>query len=193
MHKLEWVYHFVMGLPTWGKRKLEENWPTSLSETITKVEGLLEVGQSKKSEVKKENKFSHKKACREGEWNHGQDISKGEKPKQFQGSSFKPKENFVKKRVPLKENQPKGDTNGKPKGTCFNCNEVGHYSKDCPKPKLSNWGSKIIVPTTNLIQGECNRLMFLKGKVSKQEVLCLLDIRASHNFVTQNNVERMEL
>jgi len=29
-----------MALPTWAKRKLEENWPCSLSEAITKVEGF---------------------------------------------------------------------------------------------------------------------------------------------------------
>jgi hypothetical protein len=32
-----------MGLPTWAKRKLEENWPTSLFETMTKMEGFLDV------------------------------------------------------------------------------------------------------------------------------------------------------
>jgi hypothetical protein len=69
---------------------------------------------------------------------------------------------------------------------------VGHYFKDCPKPKLSNEGFKVIAPTTNLVQGEHNRLIFLKGKVFKRKVLCLLDTRASHNFITQDNVERME-
>ncbi len=39
-------------------------------------------------------------------------ISKGEKPKQFQSLGFKPKGNFVKKGVPLKGNQPKGNING---------------------------------------------------------------------------------
>jgi len=52
---------------------------------------------------------------------------------------------------------------------------VGHYSKDCPKLKLGNGASKVIALTSNLGQGECNRLIFLKGKLSKREVLCLLD------------------
>jgi len=38
MHEMDRVCQFVMGLPTWAKRKLEESWPTSLSEAITKVE-----------------------------------------------------------------------------------------------------------------------------------------------------------
>jgi hypothetical protein len=40
MHKLNCVCQFVMGLPTWAKHKLEENWPSSLSEAIMKVEGF---------------------------------------------------------------------------------------------------------------------------------------------------------
>ncbi len=70
---------------------------------------------------------------------------------------------------------------------------MGHYSKDRPKSKLGNGGSKVITPTANLAQAECNRLIFLKGKIFKRDVLCLLDTGASHNFVTQENVEKMEL
>ncbi len=70
---------------------------------------------------------------------------------------------------------------------------MGCYSKDCPKPKPGSDTFKVIAFTTNLAQGECNRLIFLKGKLSKQEVLCLLDTRASHNFITQKNAKRMEL
>ncbi len=101
MHELHQVCHFVMGLLTKAKRKLEENLHTSLSKAITKVEGFSDVGRGEKSEVKKENKFPHKKACYEGECNRVQNILNGEKPKQFRGSNFKPKRNFVKKNVPL--------------------------------------------------------------------------------------------
>ncbi len=34
---------------------------------------------------------------------------------------------------------------------------------------------------------------FLKGKIAKWDVLCLLDIGASHNFITRESAERMEL
>jgi hypothetical protein len=132
MHELDRVCHFVMGLPTWAKHKLEENWPTSLSEAIMKVEGFSDVGQGEKSDFKKDNKFHHKKAQHEGEWNRRQDAPKGERPKHFQSSRFKPKGNFVKKGVPFKGSQLKGDAKGKPKEACFNCNEVGHYPKIAP-------------------------------------------------------------
>jgi hypothetical protein len=111
----------------------------------------------------------------------------------LQGSSFKPKGNFVKKGLRLKRCQPKGDVNGKPKGACFNCNEVGHNSKDYPKSKLGNGGSKVIALIANLAQNEHNFHIFLKGKVFKWEVLCFLDTRASHNFITQESAKRMEL
>jgi hypothetical protein len=70
---------------------------------------------------------------------------------------------------------------------------VRHYSKDCPKPKPGNGGSKVIALTANLAQSENNRFIFLKRKVFKREVLCLLDTWASHNFITQESAKRMEL
>jgi hypothetical protein len=72
MHELDRVCQFVMGLPTWAKRKLEENWPSSLSKAITKVEGFLDVGRGEKSRFKKDNKSFHKKPRHDGEWNRGQ-------------------------------------------------------------------------------------------------------------------------
>jgi len=116
-----------------------------------------------------------------------------DKPKQFQGLGFKPKRNFVKKGASFKGSQPKGDVGVKPKGACFNYNEVGHYSKDCPKSKMGNGGSKVIALNANITQPGCNRLIFLKGKVIKWDALCLLDIWASHNFITRKSAERMEL
>ncbi len=139
------------------------------------------------------NKFFHKKSRHEGEWNRRQRSPRKEKPKQVQGSGFKPKRDFVKKGAPFKGSQPKGDVGGKPKGTCFNCNEVGHYSKNCPKSKARNGGSKVIALNANLAQAECNWFIFLKGKIAKRDVLCLLDTRVSHNFITQESAERMEL
>jgi hypothetical protein len=149
-----------------------------------KVEGFSDVGRGEKSGFKKDNKFFCKKPRHESEWNRGQRSPRKEKLKQLQGLGFKPKRDFVKKRAPFKRSQPKGDVSGKPKGTCFNCNEVGHYSKDYPKSKAENGGSKVITLSANLAQAECNQLIFLKGKIIKHDVLCLLDTWAFHNFIT---------
>jgi hypothetical protein len=62
-----------------------------------------------------------------------------------------------------------------------------------PKLKLGNGVSKVIALTSNLAQGECNRFIFLKGKLGKREMLCLLDTGASHNFITQESAERTGL
>jgi hypothetical protein len=58
---------------------------------------------------------------------------------------------------------------------------------------MGNGGSKVIALSANLAQPECNRLIFLKGKIAKWDVLCLLDTGASHNFITRESAERMEL
>ncbi len=66
MHELNQVCYFMMGFPTWAKRKFEEKWPASLSKAIMKVECFSNVGWGEKSGFKKENKSPHKKACHEG-------------------------------------------------------------------------------------------------------------------------------
>jgi predicted aspartyl protease len=57
---------------------------------------------------------------------------------------------------------------------------------------MGNGGFKVIALITNIAQGECNHLIFLKGKVSTRDMLCFLDTGASHNFITQKSVKRME-
>ncbi len=62
----------------------------------------------------------------------------------------------MKKGAPFKGSQPNGDFGAKPKGTCFNCNEVGHYSKDCPKSKPGSGSFKVLALNATLAQPECN-------------------------------------
>jgi hypothetical protein len=62
-----------------------------------------------------------------------------------------PKGNFVKEGAPFKAGQPKRDVGGKPKGACFNCNEVGHYSNvtiwksDCWSKKLGSCETELFM------------------------------------------------
>jgi len=86
-----------MGLLTWAKYKLEENWPTSLSKAITKVEGLLDVGQSEKFRVKKKNKFPHKKNAMKGNITMGKTFQKGKNLNNFKARVSNPKENLSRK------------------------------------------------------------------------------------------------
>jgi hypothetical protein len=74
MHELDHVCHFVMGLSTWAKHKLQENWHASLCKAIMKGEGFSNVGRGEKFGFKKEKQFLHKKAHQEGEWNRRQDT-----------------------------------------------------------------------------------------------------------------------
>jgi hypothetical protein len=124
-----------MGLPTWAKCKLEENWPASLSEAIMKVEGFSYVGRGEKSGFKKDNKFLHKKSRHEREWNQRQDNPKKKKPKQFQGSRFKPKGNFVKKGLLSKRANPREMSMGNPKEHASIITKWGIIPKIAPSPK----------------------------------------------------------
>jgi hypothetical protein len=79
---------------------------------------------------------------------------------------------------------------GNPKERVSTAMKWGITPEIAPNP---NRGMGILIALiANLVQGKCNRLIFLRGKVSKWDVLCLLDIGASHNFITQESAERME-
>jgi len=115
MHELDRVCQFVMGLPTQAKRKLEENWPSSLSEAITKVEGFSDVGRGEKSRFKKDNKFPHKKPRHDGEWNRGQGSPTKDKPKQFQARGSNPRGTLWKMRLLSKGANPREMLVGSPR------------------------------------------------------------------------------
>ncbi len=135
MDELDHMCQFVMGLPTWAKRKLKENWPSSPSKAIMKVEGFSNVGQGKKSGFKRDNKFLHRKPCHEGEWNQRQGSPRKEKPKQFQGSGFKPKGDFVKKGLPSKGTNPREMVVGSLREHVSITTKWGTTPKIVPRPK----------------------------------------------------------
>jgi hypothetical protein len=91
MHELDRMCQFVIGLPTWVKRKLEENWPSSLSEAIMKMEGFSDVGQGEKSGFKKDNRFLHKKPRHEGNGTEGKITQERKSPNNSKAQGSNPK------------------------------------------------------------------------------------------------------
>jgi hypothetical protein len=57
IHELNQVCHFVMGLPTWAKHKLEENWLASLSKAHHKNGRFFECGMKSKLQVQEGEKI----------------------------------------------------------------------------------------------------------------------------------------
>jgi len=108
MHELDCLCHFVMGFLTWAKCKLEENWHASLSEAFMKVEGFLNVGRGEKFGFKKENKFVHKKARHEGEWNVNKTPRKGKSLKNFKVRVSNPMEISSRRGLLLKQANLRG-------------------------------------------------------------------------------------
>jgi hypothetical protein len=51
MHELDCVCQFVMGIPTWAKHQLEENWPSSLFRSHHESGRLLGCGMGWKIRV----------------------------------------------------------------------------------------------------------------------------------------------
>ncbi len=91
MHELDQVFHFVMGLLTWVKCKLQENWLASLSETIMKIEGFLNVGQGEKSKFKKEKNSCIKRLTMKRNGAVGKTFRKGKSPYNFKAHVSNPK------------------------------------------------------------------------------------------------------
>jgi hypothetical protein len=58
---------------------------------------------------------------------------------------------------------------------------------------MGNGDVKVMALNAKVAKHGCNQLIFLKGKVAKWDVLCLLDTWASRNFITRESAERMEL
>jgi hypothetical protein len=83
MHELDCVCHFVMGLLTWAKCKLEENWPASLSEAIMKMEGFrMWDGVKNPGSRRRKNSFTIRHAMK-ANGTKGKIPQKGKSPNHF--------------------------------------------------------------------------------------------------------------
>jgi hypothetical protein len=91
MHELDWVCHFVMGLLTWVKPKLEENWPTPLFEAITKWKVFkMWDGVKSLSSRRRTNSLTRRHAM-EGNGIKGKTLQKGKCPNNFKPWVSNPK------------------------------------------------------------------------------------------------------
>jgi hypothetical protein len=80
-----------MGLLTWAKRKLEENWPTSLFEAIMKVEGFSDVGWGEKSRSRRRTHFFTRRHATKWNGTKGMILQTGKSPNNFKVRVLNPK------------------------------------------------------------------------------------------------------
>jgi hypothetical protein len=121
-----------------------------------KVEGFSDVGRVKNPSSRRTTSSFTRSRTMRGNGIKGKTTQGKKSPNNSKARGSNPKEILSRRGTPFKASQPKGDVSGKPKGPCFNCNEMGPYSKDCPKVKSGNGGSKVIALNANLAQAKCN-------------------------------------
>jgi hypothetical protein len=73
---------------------------------------------------------------------------------------------------------------------CFNCEELGHFSKDYKKIK-QDWSQGGFIAKANVAKLGPNSTM-LRFNVGTNGLLCLLDSRATHLFVNPSAVARFK-
>jgi hypothetical protein len=134
MHELDRVCQFVMGLPTWEKLKLEENWPASLSETIMKVEGFSDVGRGEKSGFKKDNKFLHNNRAMKGNGTEGKIAPEKKSPNNSKARGSSPRETLLKRGLLSKQANLREMLVGSPKEHASIATKWGITPKIPPSP-----------------------------------------------------------
>jgi hypothetical protein len=92
IHELDNVCHFVMGLLTWAKRKIKDNWPVSLSDAIMKKEGFLDVGWGKSPGSKRITSTLTRRHAMKGNGTEGKTPQKGKNPNNSKAWVSNPKE-----------------------------------------------------------------------------------------------------
>ena len=117
-----------------------------------------------------------------------------------------------KKFEPKPNNAPKGGKSKaweahkspKDKDACFGCGEKGHMKKDCPKvvsastpserSKLLLGGGFVAKASLRIGCGNpSSGLMFLQGEINDKHISMLVDIGASHSFISPQMVKSLGL
>jgi hypothetical protein len=134
MHELDRVCHFVMGLPTWAKRKLEENWPTSLTEAIMKVEGFSDVGEVRSPDSRRIASSFTRRHAMKGNGTETKTPQKGKSPNNSKARVLNPREILSRKGLLSKGANPKEMLVGNPKECVSIVMKWGIIPRIAPNP-----------------------------------------------------------
>jgi hypothetical protein len=114
-----------MGLPTWAKRKLEENWPASLSKAVMKV---------KNPGSRRITSSCTKSRAMKGNGIEGKTHQEGKSPNNSKARSSSPKEILLRRGLLLKQSNPSEMLVGSPKEHASTTTKWGITLKISPSP-----------------------------------------------------------
>ncbi|KAL0386157.1 UNVERIFIED_CONTAM: hypothetical protein Sradi_3010000 [Sesamum radiatum] len=184
------LFNFLSGLQTWAQTELRRQGIKDLSFAIATADRLVDFRVTSGPDLEKKKKDAGK--------------DKGKSGKVWKDEKFKKKRNKEVAGSGSKDTaQPSVDRTRK---GCYLCNG-DHRMRDCPKRGKLNaliaeadddeGGSSRVNPLQLLgaLQEKPPKqvLMYVRGQVNGKEVMAMLDTGATHNFVADQEIQKLGL